>query len=411
MGVGSARGVDAGWDRVELAGTGRPPDGDVRYGLGHMQLEFTPEQEELRDSVHAVLERECPMGLVRAVVEDGISTDGLWKQMVELGWPALTIPEGDGGLGLSAVELAVVVEELGRAVAPGPFLSTVSQFVPSVVELGDAVQRARYLAPVAEGARTGALAVAEPGTDTDPGSTRLQATRQGDGWTLSGTKTAVLGGDVADDIVVVAREAGTSADDGVVALVVPRETVRVVPLRPLDATRGLVRIELDDTPVTDDGMLGEPGAATAHGLRRAVEEATTALAVEIVGVGQAIFDVTLEYAKQREQFGVPIGSFQAIKHKFADMLLALERARATAYFAALCIAEDDDRRTIATSTAKAAAGDCQRLLAKEGIQIHGGIGYTWEHDMHLYVRRAKVDAQLFGTTHDHRVRIAALLGL
>jgi alkylation response protein AidB-like acyl-CoA dehydrogenase len=119
----------------------------------------------------------------------------------------------------------------------------------------------------------------------------------------------------------------------------------------------------------------------------------------------------LEYAKQREQFGVPIGSFQAIKHKFADMLLALERARATGYFAALCIAEDDARRTIATSTAKAAAGDCQRLLAKEGIQIHGGIGYTWEHDMHLYVRRAKVDAQLFGTSHDHRVRIAALLGL
>ena len=198
---------------------------------------------------------------------------------------------------------------------------------------------------------------------------------------------------------------------GVVALVVPRESLRVVPMRPLDATRGLVRLELDDTPVGDDGMLGEPGPGSAHALRRAVEVATTALAVETVGVAQTIFDVTLEYAKQREQFGVPIGSFQAIKHKFTDMLLALERARATAYFAALCIAEDDARRTIATSTAKAAAGDCQRLLAKEGIQIHGGIGYTWEHDMHLYVKRAKSLEPLFGSSSTHRSHIADLLGV
>jgi alkylation response protein AidB-like acyl-CoA dehydrogenase len=146
-------------------------------------------------------------------------------------------------------------------------------------------------------------------------------------------------------------------------------------------------------------------------VRRAVEEASAALAVELVGTCQTIFDVTLEYAKQREQFGVPIGSFQAIKHKFADMLVALERARATAYFAALTIAEDDERRAVAVSTAKAAAGECARLLAKEGIQIHGGIGYTWEHDMHLYVRRARSSALLFGTAADHRARIATLLGL
>ena len=135
------------------------------------------------------------------------------------------------------------------------------------------------------------------------------------------------------------------------------------------------------------------------------------LAVEIVGSSQAILDVTLDYAKQREQFGLPIGSFQAIKHKFADMLIALERARATAYFAALCVAEDDPRRAIAVATAKAAAGDCQRRFGKEGIQILGGIGYTWEHDMHLYVRRIKTDAQLLGTAHEHRRRIAELLGL
>ena len=147
-----------------------------------------------------------------------------------------------------------------------------------------------------------------------------------------------------------------------------------------------------------------PGEASAPGLRRAVEEATVALALETVGTCQTIFDVSLEYAKHREQFGVAIGSFQAIKHKFADMAILLERARATGYFAALTIAEDDDRRSIATSMAKAAAGDAEARIAKEGIQVHGGIGYTWEHDMHLWVRRVTSNAALFGTAAEHRAR-------
>ena len=255
------------------------------------------------------------------------------------------------------------------------------------------------------------MALTEAGGTVDPASVRTTATRDGDGWTLAGTKTAVLGGDAADEFVVVAREPGTDGDQGIVALVVPRDALRVTPVRALDPTRGLVTLELAGAPVSDDRRLGEPGPATAAALRHAVEEAVVALAVEIVGTCQTILDVTLAYAKQREQFGVPIGSFQAIKHKFADMLIALERARATSYFAALCQAEDDPRRALATATAKVAAGDCQRRLAKEGIQIHGGIGYTWEHDMHLYVRRVKTDAQLLGTAAEHRARIADLLGV
>ena len=376
-----------------------------------MELEFTPEQDELRTGVRALLDRECPMSLVRAVVEDGVVADALWKHMVDLGWPALTVPESDGGLGLGPVELAVVVEELGRAVAPGPFVPTVCQFAPAIREAGEAAVRERFLAAVAEGSLTGALAVAEPGRPADPAAVRATATPDGGAWTLAGTKTAVLGGDRADEIVVLAREPDTTGADGVLAFVVPRSALGVTPIRSLDASRGLVSLELEGARVDDDRRLGEPGPETAARLGRAVEEATAALATEIVGTCQTIFDVTLEYAKQREQFGVPIGSFQAIKHKFADMLIALERARATAYFAALCQAEDDPRRTIATSTAKAAAGDCQRRLAKEGIQIHGGIGYTWEHDMHLFVRRVKTDAQLLGTTREHRARIATLLGL
>jgi alkylation response protein AidB-like acyl-CoA dehydrogenase len=376
-----------------------------------MQLEFTSEQEDLRDSVRVVLERECPMTLVRAVVETGVAPDALWKHMVELGWTALTVPEPAGGLGLGPVELAVVVEELGRVVAPGPFLATATQFTSAVREAGDDTQQQRFLGPIVEGTTTGALAITEPGVAADPIAVRAQATRSNGEWALSGSKTFVLDGDTADEIVVVAREPGTVGEDGVVALVTPRDALNVTPRRPLDPTRSLVDLDLDGARVPDDRRLGDPGPRTVLALRRAIEEATAMLAVEIVGASQAILDVTLDYAKHREQFGVPIGSFQAIKHKFADMLIALERARATAYFAALCVAEDDPRRAIAVATAKAAAGDCQRLLAKEGIQIHGGIGYTWEHNMHLYVRRVKTNAALLGTAAEHRVRIAKLLGL
>jgi alkylation response protein AidB-like acyl-CoA dehydrogenase len=228
---------------------------------------------------------------------------------------------------------------------------------------------------------------------------------------LEGEKDAALGAADADEIVVVARHQGTDGDEGVGAYVVRRDQVEVEPIASLDPSRGLARLTLDGVRVGTEHILGAPGPATAAALRRAVEEATTALALETVGTCQAIFDVTLEYAKHREQFGAPIGSFQAIKHKFADMLVMLERARATGYFAALTIAEDDGRRGMAVASAKAAAGDCARLLTKEGIQLHGGIGYTWEHDMHLYVRRARTAAALFGTAQDHRAKVADLLGM
>ncbi|MGQ0802860.1 MAG: acyl-CoA dehydrogenase family protein [Actinomycetota bacterium] len=376
-----------------------------------MELEFSEEQDELRDSVRAVLARECPMSVVRDVVEKDIAPDALWAQMVALGWPALTVGEEAGGLGLGMVELAVVLEELGRVLAPGPFLPTVTQFAPAVRAAGSAEQRTHLLGHVAEGELTGALAITEPGGSYDPARVTATATPDSDGFVLAGTKDAVMGAASADAVVVVARLAGTEGDEGVGAFVVPREQLTVVPVESLDLIRGLARIILDGARVAPDRVLGEPGPATAAALRRAVEEATAALALETVGTCQAIFDVTLDYAKQREQFGVPIGSFQAIKHKFADMLIALERARATGYFAALTIAEDDDRRSLAVASAKATAGECARLLAKEGIQIHGGIGYTWEHDMHLYVRRVRAGAALFGTAADHRGRVADLIGL
>jgi alkylation response protein AidB-like acyl-CoA dehydrogenase len=376
-----------------------------------VHLEFTTEQDELRDGVRAMLARECPMSLVREVVEKGTTPDALWSQMVELGWPALTVPERAGGLGMGTVELAVVVEELGRVLAPGPFVPTVTQFAPVVAEAGSTEQQARFLGGIAAGELTGALALVEESGSVDAGHVTTTATPDGDGFVLRGAKETVVEASTADEIAVIARTPGTRGDDGVGAFVVPRADIRLDPVDALDATRPLARVSLDGVRIGTDRALGDPGPATAAAVRRAVEVATTALAVETVGAAQAIFDITLAYAKQREQFGAPIGSFQAIKHKFADMLVALERARATSYFAALTIAEDDDRRALATSTAKAAAGDCAALLAKEGIQIHGGIGYTWEHDMHLYVRRVKSSSLLFGIAAQHRARVADLIGL
>jgi alkylation response protein AidB-like acyl-CoA dehydrogenase len=382
-----------------------------------MELEFTAEQEQLRESVHAVLERECPMSLVRSLVEKRwaggeVEADDLWAHMVELGWPALTIPEAAGGLGLGMVELSVVAEELGRVVGPGPYLPTASQFVPAVRDLGDSEQQSRFLGPVATGEASGTLALAEATGSFEPRDVAVVAEPTSDGaYVLSGTKHYVFEPHVATDLVVVARVPGTTGDSGVGAFVVSRDDVTVNLLPSLDLSRTVGSVELRDVRVRRDRVLGEPGADVTAALRRVVEEAVTALAVELVGTCQTMFDVTLEYAKQREQFGVPIGSFQATKHKFADMLILLERARATGYFAALTIAEDDERRALATSMAKAAAGDAAARIAKEGIQVHGGIGYTWEHDMHLYVRRARSSELLFGTAARHRARVADLVGV
>jgi alkylation response protein AidB-like acyl-CoA dehydrogenase len=375
-----------------------------------MELEFTAEQDELRDSVRAVLQKESPVTLARAVVEDGARADDLWATMVDLGWPALTVPEEHGGIGLTFVEAGIVAEELGRVVSPAPWLSTVTQFTAVVTECGTAEQHARFLPAVAAGDITGTVAVAEADGCFDPTAVTATLSAGSGGYELAGRKRFVIEGMHADEVVVVARMSGTSGDDGVRAVVVPRDRIRATPIDSIDQSRDVADLDLDGVTVEEDRVLGGSGSAVV-GLRRAFEQSCVALALEMVGTSQTIFDVTLQYAKQREQFGVPIGSFQAVKHKLSDMFVALERARATSYFAALTIAEDDERRSMAASVAKAAAGDCQRLLAKEGIQLHGGIGFTWEHDMHLYVKRLKGTEPLFGNAAWHRQRIADGLGL
>ena len=372
-----------------------------------VDLELSPDEAELRDNVRSVLAGICPPSMVRAVYEHKDDAGAIWEKMVELYWPALGIPEEHGGLGMGFIEVAIVAEELGRATVPSPFLATVTEFAPALRELGAGA----LLAKVAAGEVTGSLALAERGRWALD-AVEATARPTDDGWALRGEKQAVLDGASADEVLVIARREGTTGGDGLGAFLVPASALAPRPCDVLDLTMPLADLALDGVVVAGDRVVAEPGAAgVGVGLGRALEEATVALAMATSGTCRVIFETTLEYAKQREQYGRPIGSFQALKHRLADMYLSVERASALCWFAALTIAEEDPRRTEAASLAKAAVGECQHLVVGDGLQLHGGIGYTWEHDLHFLLKRAQAGDALFGNAVAHRARLAHLVGL
>jgi alkylation response protein AidB-like acyl-CoA dehydrogenase len=315
----------------------------------------------------------------------------------------LGIDEPHGGLGLGFLEVGLLVEELGRLVAPTPFLATVTQLIPLLREAGSSF----LLADVAAGRATGSLAIAESGQWRLDAVTATARSTSG-GWVLDGTKTHVVDGATAEEIAVVAR-----GDAGLGAFVVAGREVRASSSDQLiDPTLPVATVSLSGVEVSGERVLVEPGDPAAERvISRAVEHATVAMALSTVATSRSIFEATLQYAKDREQFGKPIGSFQALKHRLAECYLAVERASALSYFAALTIAEDDPRRAVAASMAKAAAGECQRLLVRDGLQLHGGIGFTWENDLHFLLKRAKAGDLLFGTATFHRARLGELLGL
>lgn len=365
-----------------------------------MDLELSEDQAHLRDNIRDVLEGLCPPSVVRGVYEGTGGSDDLWKQMVDLYWPALGIPEAAGGLGLSFVEVALLAEELGRAAAPGPMLATATQFVPALLEAGAGEE----LAEVAAGNYSGSLALAERGRWTLD-AVETVARSSGDAWVLTGNKSAVLSGAEVDQFAVVARDE-TNSQIGLF-LVESDAADRTVDDQ-LDPGLGLADVSFEESPAI---LLAAPGPDAEQAVGRAMEQAVVAMSLHTVGACRRIFEVTLEYAKVREQYDRVIGSFQALKHRFADMYLAVERANAVGYYAAVAIAEDDPRRSEAAHLAKAAAGDCQRLLAGDGLQLHGGIGYTWENDLHFLLKRAKAGDALCGSRAFHRARLASMLGL
>ena len=365
-----------------------------------MDLELSVDQLVLRDNIRHVLEGACGRGLVRGIYEGTGNADQLWKQMVELYWPALAVPEAHGGLGLGFVEVALLAEELGRATAPGPLLATTSQLTPMLIEAG----AGEMLSEVAEGARTGSLAVAEAGRWSRVPRTTV-ATRAGDSWTLTGTKTAVVSGATVDCFAVTAVD-GASAN--VAIFLVNAADAQITSIAGLEPTLELVDVTF---AASDAVALIAPASGSATRIERALEQAEVAMAFNTVGACRRIFEETLGYAKVRVQYDQIIGSFQALKHRFANMYLAVERATAVCYFAAIAIAEDDPARSEAVHIAKIAAGDCQRLVAGDGLQLHGGIGFTWEHDLHFLLKRAKAGELLCGGSGAHRAALAEILDL
>jgi alkylation response protein AidB-like acyl-CoA dehydrogenase len=372
-----------------------------------MDFEIGPEQQELIDSVRSVLAQECPTALVRDIVENGSTPAQPWKSARELGWTAIDLPERLGGLELGFIALGLVIEQHGCRIAPGPFLATLTQFLPLVCEAGTAEQQERFAAPAGAGAVTGALAIDHGRAAEQAAGERLRARRDGAAWILDGERTAVLDGDTADEIAVAAR---VDAGDGVGLFVVPQGVAKAKRVFALDASRPLAQLRFDGVRVDPERVLGTPGES-ARALGRTLERAAVAASLECVGACQTLLEMTLAHAKSRRQFDRPIGSFQAIQHKCADLFVQVEKARATAYFAMMAVAEDDPRRTLAASMAKAAASDCQALVCKEAIQIHGGMGYTWESDVQLFVKRAMTLEALFGAGAAHRQRIGDLLGI
>lgn len=366
---------------------------------------FTEEQEELRTTIRSFLDRRSPETEVRRLMETEQGFDAeVWSQLVDqLGLTALAVPEEYGGVGGTAVDLMIVLEEMGRSLYCGPYFSTVSMAVPLLLASGDAAAKATYLPRIAEGAIT-AVAVAEKSgrwTESDIG---LDARRDGDDWKLTGEKLFVLDGHVADLILVAGRtEAGVS----VFAVDADAAGLRRTALSTMDQTRKQARLDFADSPATLVGVDGQGWPA----LSAMLDAAAIGLAAEQVGGAQRVLDMAVDYAKTRIQFGKPIGSFQAIKHKCADMLLEVESAKSAAYYASWASAEDSDEVPTVASLAKAYCSEAYLHAATENIQVHGGIGFTWEHPAHLYFKRAKTSELLFGDPAYHRALLADRLAL
>ena len=371
-----------------------------------MNFAFTEEQEELRKTVRAFLDSKSPETAVREQMETDNGFDpAVWAQMGEqMGLQGLSIPEEFGGSGFSFIELGVVLEEMGRALLCAPYFSTVVLAANALLHSGDDTAKKKWLPGIASGETIATLAATEPSGAWDEAGITMSAKGSGSDFTLSGTKMFVLDGHTANLIIVAARTA-----KGVSLFAVEGNTKGLTrtALSTMDQTRKQAKLEFADTPAT---LIGAEGKGWDV-LSRVFDLAAVALAAEQVGGAQRVLDMAVEYAKVRVQFGRPIGSFQAIKHKCADMLLEVESAKSAAYYGMWCAAEMNDELPSVASLAKAYCSEAYFHAAAENIQIHGGIGFTWEHPAHLYFKRAKSSELLFGDPSYHRELLAQRIGI
>ncbi|WP_395108237.1 acyl-CoA dehydrogenase family protein [Actinomadura sp. SCN-SB] len=372
-----------------------------------MSLAVTAEQEDLRVAVRRFLDTRSPLSRTRELMELPVPHDGrVWRAMAtELGVHGIGVPEEHGGAGVDVQTLAHVFEETGRVLLPGPLLATLGLAVPLLLASGDGDAQARHLPGITAGDTVATVGWLAPGAAWDSVGGAAAAVRaSGIGWVITGRVALVLDGLAADLCLVVAD---TPAGPSVFAVDTMGPGVDRQRVPALDPTRGLAEITLDGAPCA---LVGEQGAGRAL-LGAALDQACVLLASEMVGAAQACLDTAVTYAKQREQFGRPIGSFQAIKHKCAEVLVEIEGARSCARYAAWACGAVPDEVPVVAGLAKAAAAEAFFRAAAENLQIHGGIGFTWEHDAHLFLKRAKACQVLFGDTRAFRLRLADQLGL
>src|SRR5580692_847566 len=353
-----------------------------------MQFGLSESQEFLKDSARKFFAGECPSSEMRRLIETDTAYDAvLWSKLTEQGYTGIIFPEEYGGVGLGKVELMLLMEEAGRALLPGPFFSTVALAGSVLDAVASPVQKMQYLAPICRGSARATVAILEANASWNPGDIQLSAT----GGKLRGEKLFVSDAAVADFLLVVAR-------NGVFAVHAKAEGLKISPMQGMDLTRKLYSVEFRDTPAET--------IASGKDLARAFDVVTAALAAELVGGMQRTLDITVEYAKTRKQFGKPIGMFQAVQHQCADMYLETESSRSAVYYAGWALEENSPDAATAVSIAKMYASDAARTVGNRGIQIHGGMGFTWENDVHLYYRRAKGSETAFGDATFHRERIA-----
>jgi alkylation response protein AidB-like acyl-CoA dehydrogenase len=379
-----------------------------------MDISFSEDQIEIANQAHRFVENECPPAFVRDMYEDERGfTDELWSKMAEMGWMGLRIPEEYDGIGLGLTDLCIVLEEMGRVVLPGPYFSSVMLGAESLIEAGNDSQKKAYLPKLSAGEMRGTLALFEFNGGPRPGYIQMEGRPEGDGFILNGAKLFVPDAHVSDFMVVAARtKPGDDPKNGITLFLVDTKAkgVSITPLLTMDGTRKQSEVSFDGVHVSSEEVLGETDKGWGP-LSRILRRAVVGLTAENVGGAQKAMEIAVDYAKIRIAFGQPIGAFQAIKHKCSEMLVGVESSRSILYYAAWAQeAEESEKAAIAASVAKSHSSEAYVSVASNCIQVLGAIGMTWEHDAHLYLKRAKANQVALGDSAYHREEIAKLIG-
>ncbi|UCB43728.1 MAG: acyl-CoA/acyl-ACP dehydrogenase [Dehalococcoidales bacterium] len=377
-----------------------------------IELGLNEEQSMLKTMARDFLATETPKTFVREMMDDEVGhSPELWKKMAELGWQGLVFPEEYGGASMNFRDLTILCEEMGRAVMPGPFYSTVILVGLPILDFGSDEQKAEFLPKIANGEIVCTLAALEESGDLWADDLHFRALPRGDGYALSGTKMFVTDAKAADYMLVAARTRRTqNPEDGITLFMVNAKEwgIYMDNMTVMDLTRKQYAVRFTDVPVSASNIIGE-----LHGgwpiLQQIAFKASAVLSAEMVGVGEMAMEMTVAYLKDRMQFGVVIGTFQALKHKAADMYAAMEYSRSLMEWAAECVKENDRDAPMAVSMAKSYCGDSVKFVTDAGVQLHGGIGFTWDHDMHLYFKRGRYNDTAFGDGNYHKEVIARQL--